>query len=147
LVSLSIGLKLEKVELLLNPDPDGTGDSMTLSVPIHLLHFPPRHYTEWSADDPRRVETLFEEIRTYALPFFENYSTSENLIASLASPDPGRWFALSPESRTRLRAALLTLHGRKADALKVIDNAMSTEKKIPVRLRLERVRERIDAAS
>jgi hypothetical protein len=147
LVSLSVGLKLKRVELLLNPDPEGTVDSMTLTVPIHLLHSPPRHYSEWPFDDPCLVETLFDEIKMYALPFFERYTKSENLMTPLANSDPGRWFALSPESRTKLRAALLALHGRKGDALEIIDNAILTEKKTPVRLRLKRVRERIDAAS
>jgi hypothetical protein len=65
------------------------------------------------------------EVRAYALPFFEAFTQADNVKRSLWSRDPNDWFALTPEQRISLLAALEHAAGETGKALRILDEALS----------------------
>ncbi len=126
LFSGTAGICLRPVEVVLRPN--SYGKSPTIAMPLHFLH-ENRKYFEWSMsatkDSPRIVAEILEEIRIYALPFFEKYSQIKNVEKSLQSENARDWFVLGPEQRVCVLAAIAWAAGDEEKALRTLREALS----------------------
>jgi hypothetical protein len=149
LFTLSAGLRFDSLESILQWDKEP--HSPTLSVPTHMLH-PNRDFFEWDATIPDIVTNMVEEIKKYALPFFEYYEKPENLLGTLEQQDPNKWPFVGYNARIELVCALLYTQGRQAESLIWIDREIGIERELEMqrgkppgrRRRLERLRARLN---
>lgn len=120
------GICLKSVEAILRPNWDGKNP--TIAIPLHLLR-EDREYFEWSMsaieDSSQVAVAILEEIRSYALPFFEEFSQIENVERSLQSPNARDWFVLGPEQRLCVLAAIAWAAGDEEKALRILGDAIS----------------------
>jgi hypothetical protein len=142
LVGLSAGLRFESVEVILARDQEPRAP--TLSVPLHLLH-EDRVLVEWDAADSGTGVSLVEEVRRYAIPFFERYERLENVREALESEDLRKSLPVSRNERIELMAAVLAVLGRHAEALDWVNREIEALRNKPPghRRRLERLREKL----
>ncbi len=97
-----------------------------------------------NSDAIRVAEEIEIEVRTYALPFFSAYSKIEDVKVSLESSNPLDWFALTPEQRVALLAAIEYMRGSEEKAKDILDEAIAARAAEPPkrRLSLEKLRAR-----
>jgi len=109
--------------------PGNTDVSMpTIMTPLHFLH-KDRSFFEWRFGDPAADELLGQsvlaELREYALPFFQRFRTLDRVEASLRSSNPVDHFALDPEQRLAVVAAIASVRGANDEALRILEKALA----------------------
>lgn len=97
------------------------------SSPIHLLREDESLY-EWPLDAPETPSIVLAQIDEYAIPFLDKYVDLEAVKERLESDYPGDWFSLGKEGRLCLLAAIMAFQGHRAEALKMIENALEERK-------------------
>jgi len=128
LIGLSAGLRFASVEAFLEREQEPRAP--TLSVPMHLLH-EDHVFVEWDAAESGTWSSLEEEVRRYALPFFEHFERLENVLEALESEDPQNSLPVSRNERIELMAGVLAVLGRPSDALAWVNRGLEALKNRP----------------
>src|SRR5665213_1291251 len=88
-----VGVSFEALDRWLKDDPAEKGS--TLGTPIHLLR-EDRKFSEWRFSAPEQLEEfrnpILADLVKYALPFIEKYSYLNEVVKTVASPNPKDWF-------------------------------------------------------
>ncbi len=133
LFSGNLGLSIQAVEKILRPDSEEPFP--TIWTPIHFLHTD-RDFFEWvmRADDdaPSVASAIMEEVHTYVLPFFEEYTNIETIKCRLESIYPRDWFGMVPDQRVCVLAALEYLERNTDRAFEVLEDAIAAESVKPI---------------
>ena len=144
-VTLMLGVRFDEVETLLGrTDPDRP----TLGTPIYSLHHDGK-LMEWDTDSRLTLYQLADQVKTYAIPFFERFCRLDAVFEALRSENPANWFWLGTEGRIQTLAAIMTLRGDKDSALALLEReilAKGGSSRPPdraMRLRLQSLRERL----
>lgn len=141
--SMSFGVRFERVQMLVG-QPEDDSDVSTIGMPSHLLHEDQRD-GPWDAEQPGLAMILFDEVRTFGLPFFEAYSEIDKVLLSLRSDNPVHWFTFGPNNRLLWLFAILAVRGEKDAALAILDKEIEARRDKPYgdRWRFDQLRERI----
>jgi len=133
LFSVNLGISINSVEKILRPESKDLFS--TIWLPIHFLHAD-REFFEWpmqeEGDAANVASAMIEEIHSFALPFFEKYSSIEAIKRNLDSSAPSAWFALGPSQRVCVLAALEYLAGNAERALEVLEVSIAAERAKPI---------------
>jgi hypothetical protein len=104
-----VGIRFNQVESLIARTYHDASKA-TIGMPIHLLRPDPK-YDQWfftnAASLKRVVPEVVADIRTYALPFFDKYSSLENVRHQLEQEPPQSWFVLDREGRIKVLTGIL----------------------------------------
>ena len=126
----TVGIRFIEIEEIYRPQMLNE-ITRTIMIPLHLLH-EDRIFFEWLFDenesDTSIKERIIREIKLYALPFFEKFSTIENVKCSLESSSPENWFVLNPEQRICILGIITYIQGNLDRAIEIIDNALEERK-------------------
>jgi hypothetical protein len=146
--SFTVGVGLEFEALARALGEDVSDIVACIGSPIHFLR-EDRSYTEWKFSTKTDLEVMSAEInqdlKKYAIPFIERYSSLSALQKTLESSNPKDWFSLGADRRVIVLAVIQFLHGDKAGALRIMDQALLERKDaLPKRrFEIEYVRKRI----
>jgi hypothetical protein len=127
-VTYNVGLRFP----LLRPLVAGSaGDGIHINIPGHFLsRSQDRAFQEWRfSDEPQLgaiAPILMEAMQSSIMPFTRDNTTLMAFRSHLSSESPSAWWALDPHQRIVLLAALHWALGCKADALKTLDEALSS---------------------
>jgi hypothetical protein len=148
-VSIRVGLRFESIEQIDHP---GIPEAATIWDTIESLRATRgTSGKEWDTSEPQTLPTLFEQIKTYAFPFFETHSTLDAVLAKLKSDDPKDWFWAGAVGRVGKMAMIMALKGQKQAALDLLDREIASALKshpdpyasLSTRRALENCREKI----
>jgi hypothetical protein len=146
--SYGVGIRFEEIEALLKSNADRL--KPTIGVPHRLLALAPQP-SEWCVDRESELVGAAIEFRAavtkWGVPFLAKFSDLRNVERSLCSERPDDWFALSPEQRLAVKAAIAAVDGRRGVALVQVRAALvDLEGALPKkRLVLERLLKSIEA--
>jgi len=133
LFSGNLGLSISMVEKIMRPDSKEI--LPTIWAPLHFLHAD-REFFEWTireeGDVPYVASTIMEEVYRYALPFFEKYANIDLIKGNLESSTPRDWFALGPDQRICVLAALEYLAGNVSRSFQLLEDSIRTESTKPI---------------
>jgi len=117
-----VGIRFEAIEEITGREDDEPFKS-TVGVPIHLLR-EDQTYGEWFFSNVVGLKSLvpdvLTDVRTYAFPFFEKYSSIEAIWAQLAQESPRQWLGRNPEARIKLLAAITYVESGREAALALL---------------------------
>ena len=114
----------------LRPDVPGLeGKVPTIATVGNFLH-PDKKYREWTFSNEEELENLWDpfldELRLYALPFLERYSQFPEFRKAVESSTiPDEWLGYGEEERIRTKAVFRLLDADKAEALRILDDALA----------------------
>lgn len=96
----------------------GSRDRSTVGFAIRPRNA--QSYDFAAGDSAAAADTVWRELESRGFPQLEDAGTLDYVIASLASPDPGRWGILSRSARARVWPLALEVAGRHDEALAVL---------------------------
>ena len=123
--SCNVGLRFESLERLLRGLSEKSRP--TVMTPLHLLR-PNQSVFEYkfiTLDDLKLLnESLVSDLKEYAMPFIEQYSTLAGLRRELEATTPKNYFVLDAEGKLVTLAGILFTHGEKPFAIKILHEAL-----------------------
>jgi len=124
--SCNVGLRYEVLEGVLGAD-GADADAPTILVPLHLLE-EDGHFLEWQFEREQDLAAVVRDVgarvRATALPWSEKYSDLASVRARLQSDRVADWFALDPERRVCMLAALDVVEGDRTAAIRRLEDAL-----------------------
>ncbi len=143
-----VGVRLEAIERIVTPDGE-LGSIATIGMPLHLLRAD-QEYRPWAFADRHALEALrpaiMDEVRRYAVPFFDRFGDYATVVAALRSDSPKDWFMAASDFRDALLVADAFLNLGQAEARKLGEELLKKyEGRMPkysqaLRSHVERVR-------